>query len=148
MQDRPSALELLAAVRAFLEDDVVPVLEGRRRFHALVAANVLGIVERELTGEDAQLRAEWTRLAALLDLPGGASPGSAPPGSAPDDRETLRAAVREMTTTLSARIRAGDADTGDLAERVRAHLRQTTLERLAVANPKMAEAATRPRART
>ena len=51
MQDRPTALELLAAVRSFLEDDLVTVLEGRRRFHALVAANVLGIVERELAGE-------------------------------------------------------------------------------------------------
>jgi len=138
MQDRPSALELLAAVRAFLEDDVVPALEGRRRFHALVAANVLGIVERELAGEDGQLRAEWTRLAALLDVA----------GTAPEDRETLRAAVRDMTTTLSARIRAGDADTGDLGARVRAHLRQTTIERLAVANPKLADEATRPRART
>jgi hypothetical protein len=127
MQDRPSALELLAAVRAFLEDDVVPVLEGRRRFHALVAANVLGVVERELTGEDAQLRAEWTRLSALLGAP----------GTAPDDRETLRGGVRDMTTSLSARIRAGDADTGELAARVRAHLTQTTLEKLAVANPRL-----------
>ena len=117
MQDRPTSLELLAAVRAFLEDDVVPALEGRRRFHALVAANVLGIVERELAGEDAQLRAEWMRLAALLDAP----------GTPPDDRETLRAGVRDLTTSLSARIRAGDADSGDLASRVRAHLRQTTL---------------------
>ena len=48
MQDRPTVLELLAAVRGFLEDDLGPVLEGRRRFHALVAANVLRIVEREL----------------------------------------------------------------------------------------------------
>lgn len=144
MQDRPSALELLAAVRAFLEDDVVPVLEGRRRFHALVAANVLGIVERELAGEDTQLRAEWTRLAALLDAPGAVPTAPA----APEDRDTLRAAVRDMTTTLSARIRAGEADEGDLAARVRDHLRRTTLERLAVANPKLAGEATRPRART
>jgi hypothetical protein len=48
MQDRPTALELLRAVREFLEADVLPSLEGRRRFHGLVAANVLGIVEREL----------------------------------------------------------------------------------------------------
>ena len=142
MQDRPSALELLASVRVFLEDDVVPALEGRRRFHALVAANVLGIVERELAGEEAQLRAEWGRLAALLETP----------GTRPERHEALRASVREMTETLSARIRAGDADTGDLAERVRAHLRQTTLEKLAVANPRFAgdqaAAATPPRART
>ena len=32
MQDRPTALELLAAVRGFLEEEIVPGLEGRRRF--------------------------------------------------------------------------------------------------------------------
>ena len=134
----PTTPELVEAVSEFLRDEVMEESSGALRFHARVAANVLGIVERELAGEDAQLHAEWTRLAALLDVR----------GMAPDDRETLRAAVREMTTTLSARIRAGDADEGDLAERVRAHLRQTTIERLAVANPKLADEATRPRART
>ena len=64
MQDRPTVLELLAAVRGFLEDDLGPVLEGRRRFHALVAANVLRIVERELAGEEEQLARQWDRLAA------------------------------------------------------------------------------------
>jgi hypothetical protein len=142
MQDRPSALELLAAVRAFLEDDVVPALDGRRRFHALVAANVLGIVERELAGEDAQQRAEWGRLAELLETP----------GTAPEQRDALAASVRAMTETLSARIRAGDADEAGFAARVRAHLRQTTLEKLAVANPRYADEAAvgaiRPRGRT
>src|SRR6185436_8182018 len=66
MQDRPTALELLAAVRSFLEDDVVPVLEGRRRFHALVAVNVLAIVRREWEGEEETLVGEWKELAALL----------------------------------------------------------------------------------
>ena len=45
MQDRPTALELLAAVRAFLEDDVLPCLEGRKRFHGPVAVNILGKVK-------------------------------------------------------------------------------------------------------
>jgi len=40
-------IEAKAAVRGFLEDDVVPALDGPKRFHARVAANVLAIVGRE-----------------------------------------------------------------------------------------------------
>ena len=39
MQDRPTYAELLAAVRHFLEADVVPRLDGPKKFHARVAAN-------------------------------------------------------------------------------------------------------------
>ncbi|MGK5553333.1 DUF6285 domain-containing protein [Actinomadura kijaniata] len=46
--DAPSAAELVTAVREFLERDVLPGLEGRTRFHALVASNVLSVVEREI----------------------------------------------------------------------------------------------------
>src|SRR5947208_3263750 len=53
MQDRPDVRELLDAVRGFLEEDVVPALEGPRQFHARVAANVLAIVGRELAGVEA-----------------------------------------------------------------------------------------------
>lgn len=126
MQDRPTALELLAAVRAFLEDDVVPALEGRRRFHALVATNVLGVVERELGGEEAQLAAEWGRLAPLL--------GEA--GPAPAGLRELRRAVRALTGRLAERIRTGELDAAPLASAVRAHVRATVVEKLRVANPK------------
>ena len=47
-QDRPTAAELLEAVREFVERDAQPGLEGRAAFHARVAVNALGIVEREL----------------------------------------------------------------------------------------------------
>jgi aminoglycoside phosphotransferase (APT) family kinase protein len=45
---RPTAAELLDAVRGFLSDDVVPGTDGQLSFHARVAANVIGIVGREL----------------------------------------------------------------------------------------------------
>jgi aminoglycoside phosphotransferase (APT) family kinase protein len=45
---RPTARELLEAVRGFLSDDVVPGTTGRLSFHARVAANMIAIVEREL----------------------------------------------------------------------------------------------------
>jgi hypothetical protein len=128
MQDRPDAAELLNAVRAFLEEQVVPALDGTRQYHARVAANVLAIVGRELAlGEDA-LRAEWRRLGVLL----GES-AAAPEGSAP-----LAAAVRRRNEALVERIRAGDADSGSWSANVLAHLRATAAERLAIANPKYA----------
>ena len=44
----PTTAELIAAVREFLESEVMPATEGGLRFHARVAANVLAQVEREL----------------------------------------------------------------------------------------------------
>jgi hypothetical protein len=45
----PTTAELVEAVREFLEQQVMPGTEGALAFHARVAANVLGQVERELT---------------------------------------------------------------------------------------------------
>ena len=127
MQDRPTAVELLTAVREFLELEIVPTLEGRRRFHGLVAANVLAIVARELAGEETALVAEWRRLRNLLGID-----ETLPPGRL----DGLRAAVRELTQRLCERIRAGDADQGAFADAVHAHVRMTVVEKLRIANPK------------
>jgi aminoglycoside phosphotransferase (APT) family kinase protein len=52
---RPTAAELVEAVREFLASDVMDATDGRVRFHARIAANVLGMVERELrAGTDAE----------------------------------------------------------------------------------------------
>jgi len=130
MQDRPTARELIAAVRGFLEDDVVPALEGRRRFHALVAANVLAIVERELAGEETALMAEWEALARLLgeDAP-----------RPPERLDALRAAVRALNEVLADRIRRGEADADPFRDAVRAHLREAVRAKLRVANPRFVE---------
>ena len=48
---RPSAAELVAAVAEFLEGEVRTTTSGAVNFHALVAANALRIVERELLDE-------------------------------------------------------------------------------------------------
>lgn len=45
---RPTASELLDAVREFLTDQVMPATAGQLAFHARVAANALGVVAREL----------------------------------------------------------------------------------------------------
>jgi uncharacterized protein DUF6285 len=108
--DAPSAAELVAAVREFLEREVTGALEGRARFHALVAVNVLGMVERELEQGPGQRADHAARLAAL---------GFAGPNGEGE---------------LAAAIRAGDLD-GRYAE-VKAALLETVRAKLAVANPR------------
>jgi hypothetical protein len=61
--DRPTAQELVEAVREFLERDVMAATEGRVQFHTRVAINALGMVERELA-ESPAFNAE---LAAACD---------------------------------------------------------------------------------
>ena len=53
LNGRPTAAELVAAVAEFLEGDVRANTTGAVNFHALVAANALRIVERELTDHSA-----------------------------------------------------------------------------------------------
>ena len=48
LHGRPSAEELLQAVREFLTEQVMPSTEGSLSFHARVASNVIAMVEREL----------------------------------------------------------------------------------------------------
>jgi hypothetical protein len=129
MQDRPDARELLEAVRAFLEEHVVPSLEGTRQFHARVAANVLAIVGRELVHGDEALRVERRRLVALL--------GAADVGE-PTAAGALATEVQALNARLAERIRDGDADDGPWRSLLLAHLRTTAAERLAIANPKYA----------
>jgi len=111
--DRPSAPELLEAVREFLETEVQPNLEGSVAFHTRVAVNVLKIVERELANGLTLAVEEKARLVELLGHDG--------------DLDTL---ANELTEA----IRAGrmDVRTSGLTE----HLRSTTMAKLAIDNPR------------
>jgi len=68
--------ELLGAVKGFLMDTALPALSGRAQFNARVAANVLGIIDREqqlgpeLAALDAAAVQQW--------LPSDPGPGAAP----------------------------------------------------------------------
>ena len=53
LHGRPSAAELVAAVAEFLDGEVRSATTGAVNFHALVAANALRIVERELLDSEA-----------------------------------------------------------------------------------------------
>lgn len=93
---RPTAAELVAAVADFLDNDVRAATEGQVNFHARVAANVLRIVERELSDDSA---ADVTGRLAGLGFADEAQLAAAIRAGAMDDREgevlpTLRALVR------------------------------------------------------
>ena len=125
MPDRPTQTELLTAVRRFLDEELMPELEGVRRFHARVASNALAIVARELELEGPSLARRHAQLAALLSED----------AEAPTDREALSRAVAALETRLGERIRAGAADAPPFRDRVLACLRESVRERLAINNP-------------
>lgn len=108
--DAPTASQLLAAVREWLENDVIPAVSGRLQFHSRVAFNILAMVERELTDPGADAAAHAGRLASL--------------GAADD-------------AALAAAVRAGGFD-ADLA-RVLDVLEPSVRRKVEVANPRWLE---------
>jgi hypothetical protein len=125
MQDRPDAPELAQAVREFIEREILATVEDPRlRFRTLVAANALGILEREVVFGPAHLRAEAESLARLL--------GRADP--IPDGPAELRSQVRTRNVELARRIRAGDAPAGTPG-----HVMRTVADKLRVASPRYLE---------
>ncbi len=62
---RPTAPELVEAVREWLQGPLSEGTEGQLRFHARVAANALAMVERELAVGPPQAEAHAARLASL-----------------------------------------------------------------------------------
>lgn len=105
----PTARILVDAVRDYLELDVMPATSGRISFHARVAQNVLGIVERELVlGEE--LRRTQRRIYGQLDV----------------------TSERSLAQAIQAGTFEGRTD------EVLVHLRSVVQLRLAIANPKYA----------
>ena len=106
--------ELLGAVKGFLMDSALPALSGRDQFNARVAANVLGIIDREqqvgpeLAALDAAAAQQW--------LSGDSGSGTA---------------LQQLSRALAAR--EVDADT-DFFE----YLKQRQLLVAAINNPRYA----------
>ena len=106
LHGRPTATELVDAVRDHLVEEVAPQMEGSAAFHLKVAANALGIVARELREAPAMEAA----LARRLDALGVA------------DEAALAAGIRE-----------GELDG---RPEVAATVRALVVDRLRVANPR------------
>jgi hypothetical protein len=114
MQNRPTASELAEAVRSFLEEEIGPVLQDARlRFRALVAANALGILGRDLLLGDELEAEEVELLSALLGARGDAL---------------------SLNEELSRRIRRGDPPAGTLPA-----LRRIAELKLRIASPRYLE---------
>lgn len=115
MHPPPPAHELLEIVAEFMRKEVVPRLEGTKGFHALVAANVIDIVRRELIIGPRAEAEERQRLEALL--------GSS--GSLHELNERLCIAIRDGAVT---------GETPGLWQ----HLWATTLATLSIDQPNYA----------
>lgn len=112
MMDQPSALELVTAVREFIEKHAMPELQGRTAFHARVAANALAIVARELEQGPKAATEELASLEALLGRSG---------------------TLDEQNRELCRRIRSNRVAVEDPA--LAKHLVQSTLAKVAVDQP-------------
>jgi hypothetical protein len=112
MMDQPSILELVTAVRDFIEQRAMPELKGHTAFHARVAANALGIVARELELGGRSAEGERERLTKLLGIEGS---------------------LMELNRELCRRIRHGTI--GLEAPGLPEHLIVTTREKVAIDQP-------------
>jgi len=93
MQDRPTAAELLATVATYLEEELMPALDGPLAYRTRVAANLVRTLEREEALGNASLTREREALAALLGLATA--------------NGTLEAQVAELNRQLVAAIDGG-----------------------------------------
>lgn len=110
--DQPSALEIITAVREFIDKHAIPQLTGRTAFHARVAVNALAIVQRELDqGPTANAR-ELDSLQALLGMQGS---------------------LHDLNVELCRRIRAGEIDVLD--PKLGKHLSDMTLAKVEIDQP-------------
>jgi len=110
--DQPSMLELVEAVKSFIESKAIPELKGHTAFHARVAANALGIVAREIAEFPQAAAAEKERLVALLGHDGS---------------------LEDLNRELCARLRAGSLSLDDDA--LREHLEATTIAKVSIDQP-------------
>lgn len=112
MQDEPRSDELVKAVADFLRDHVAPQLTGHDAFKLRVAVNALDLVTRQLVLQGGSDAAEAARLSALLDV---------------------EAALKDLNQSFADRIASGEIDLATPG--VKAHLWQTTLDKLAIDQP-------------
>jgi len=112
MMDQPSALELVTAVKEFIEKHAMPQLSGHTAFHARVAANALGIVARELEFGPRANADEKKRLERLLGISGS---------------------LEELNRELCRRIRSGEL--GVEAPGLSGHMRATTMDKVGIDQP-------------
>jgi hypothetical protein len=108
----PDAPTLLGAAIKYLEDELMPALEGYHRFKTRVTINVLNTLRCELELRGQQSADEHSRLVELLGHEG---------------------ALAELSAELAEKIRTGAFSIED--EQTRDHIRRSLQEALSINNP-------------
>lgn len=111
--NRPCGTELLAAVRQWVQTVAQPANNETRAYEARIAANLLDILERELTLGERFAAGERSGLAALLGRDGP---------------------LDELNFELSERIRRREIGIGNAP--LLAHLRRSAIAKLEIENPR------------
>lgn len=110
------AADMLAAIRDYLEAEILPTLRDDKRFNLRVACNMLATIEREQCLGPGLDAAEAARLGALTGEQG---------------------ALDALNRRLALMIREGQIAIDD--PRLLDHLRQTTADALCINNPQWLE---------
>lgn len=121
MQDRPTAAEVLVTIGEYLDEEVLPAVEGALRYKTLVAANLIKVLERELAAGDGPQRRERERLAVLLGVTA--------------DGEDLTGDLLRLNAELQARLRAPELPSREFLLAARDALEASALDNLAVNKP-------------
>jgi hypothetical protein len=112
-QSIPDMPTLLGAAVKYLEEELLPTLAGYHRFQTRVTINALNVIRREFVLSASQSATERVRLNAILGHDGD---------------------VKALSDELCELIRRGAIDLDD--EKLRAHLRESLADALAINNPK------------
>ena len=112
-QSTPDSTMLLLAAAKYLEEELMPTLDGYHRFKTRVTVNVLNTIRRELEVSASQAASEQERLIAILGHDGD---------------------VEDLSRELSERIRNGGIALEDTA--LGFHIRQSLRDALSINNPK------------
>lgn len=115
MQDEPTPTELIKAVADFLRTEIAPAIKGHNAFKLRVGINALDLVTRQIALEGPADAAEAARLKQLLGTDGS---------------------LMELNRALAEKIANGEVDLDTPG--LKAHLWQTTMDKLAVDQPNYA----------
>jgi len=111
MREKPSGADLLDIARDVLRNDLLPALPEENRYQALMIANAMAIVMRQLAAGEAGETNEQTKLETSLGIKGS---------------------LEQLNSTLANRIRSGDADGPEIWQA----LHDVATAKVAESNPK------------
>jgi len=106
MRDKPFGAALLDVAQQALAQEIAPTLKGQQRYVALMVANAMGIVAREIEQESAAAKA-WERALARAEREGD--------GSLEACASQLVAAIREGRHDADAALHGALLETAQVA---------------------------------